>query len=412
MNKIEQTDFPPIRHHLHLRQALMGIFLIGMLLLGACHLKLSSTDLLAPTATPASLALVRATAPSAVLPAAANDQASHAVAPTLAPAATLTTTATITPTSTVPIVEVYTVVAGDTLSKLAADFGTSVAALKSANHLTSDLILVGQQLRIPAAASTPAGQAVVEAVTDPAEDEQGPPASTATPLVIRPSPLIGAPLIGALDSAYPAALPLERFTLHYTPGVADAHPPQRLAEQVAAALVHHEQLLAVHLAGHFDVYAAGAPFAAPDQALRGRSFSAQRRFFFLADGTGTPTDQQYIIAHELTHVFTWNTFGAPASVMLHEGVAVYAGMEMVADGEFLPLEQFCVAYLQAGALPRVTSNLRFMGHIRDLENYYAAGCFVGFLIERYGAENLGVSIPAAPMRPSMAKPCSNSKANG
>jgi hypothetical protein len=43
----------------------------------------------------------------------------------------------------------YTVVQGDTLSGIAARFGTTVGAIKSANGLTSDLIYVGQVLVIP-----------------------------------------------------------------------------------------------------------------------------------------------------------------------------------------------------------------------------------------------------------------------
>ncbi len=43
----------------------------------------------------------------------------------------------------------YTVVLGDTLSSIAARFGTTVPAIMQANGLTSDLIYVGQVLLIP-----------------------------------------------------------------------------------------------------------------------------------------------------------------------------------------------------------------------------------------------------------------------
>ena len=46
--------------------------------------------------------------------------------------------------------QAYSVKAGDTLSKIAAKFGVAVAALRTRNGLTSDLILVGQALVIPA----------------------------------------------------------------------------------------------------------------------------------------------------------------------------------------------------------------------------------------------------------------------
>lgn len=44
----------------------------------------------------------------------------------------------------------YTVVAGDTLNQIAVKFGTTVAAIKQANNLTSNNIKVGQKLAIPA----------------------------------------------------------------------------------------------------------------------------------------------------------------------------------------------------------------------------------------------------------------------
>jgi peptidoglycan DL-endopeptidase LytF len=48
----------------------------------------------------------------------------------------------------------YTVVAGDSLSVIAKRFGTTVESLRSANHLTSDLIRIGQTLTLPTNATT------------------------------------------------------------------------------------------------------------------------------------------------------------------------------------------------------------------------------------------------------------------
>jgi LysM repeat protein len=45
--------------------------------------------------------------------------------------------------------EVYVVRRGDSLSKIAREYGTTVRALRSANNLTSDRILVGQKLLVP-----------------------------------------------------------------------------------------------------------------------------------------------------------------------------------------------------------------------------------------------------------------------
>lgn len=49
----------------------------------------------------------------------------------------------------------YTVVKGDTLSGIAKKFNTTVSELKEINHLTSNLIQIGQVLFIPTATTTP-----------------------------------------------------------------------------------------------------------------------------------------------------------------------------------------------------------------------------------------------------------------
>ena len=70
--------------------------------------------------------------------------------PTPTPSATKTATPTATPTPTPsPTVRTYKVVAGDTLTKIAVKFATTVAILKSLNNLTSDVITVGQVLKLP-----------------------------------------------------------------------------------------------------------------------------------------------------------------------------------------------------------------------------------------------------------------------
>lgn len=45
--------------------------------------------------------------------------------------------------------QTYTVVPGDSLSKIALQFGTTVNDIKELNNLTSDMIYVGQTLLIP-----------------------------------------------------------------------------------------------------------------------------------------------------------------------------------------------------------------------------------------------------------------------
>ena len=75
--------------------------------------------------------------------------------------------------------------------------------------------------------------------------------------------------------------------------------------------------------------------------------------------------------------------------MLSEGAAVYSGMNAILDSDYLSLDTFCAAFLQAGELPRISSSLSYQGHNLDLQNYYAAGSFVGYLIRTYGTELFG-----------------------
>lgn len=76
--------------------------------------------------------------------------------PTVTPTATLTLTPTRThtPTPTATQSVTYVVQAGDQLLKIARKFGTTVAAIKTANHLPNDTIYIGQILIIPPPALT------------------------------------------------------------------------------------------------------------------------------------------------------------------------------------------------------------------------------------------------------------------
>ena len=282
--------------------------------------------------------------------------------PSLSPSPVPSPTASPTPS-----ILTYTVQVGDTLWDIAARMDTTVQALQAANGLTGDTIYPGQVLIIPSSSPAP------PVLPTPA------PASPWRPSILE----------GDLASAYPSVWKGERFTLHYTPGTEAAAHVQEVAGMVARALDHIERSLGVRLEGRLDVYVAGTLFAPPDQALRGRSFSARRQLFVLYDGTGNPADQQYIVTHELTHLVAWNTLGRPSSALLSEGLAVYVGMIHIAGSAHLPPEVFCTAYEQAGQLPRLSAAPRFEGHIYDLPNYYAAGCFVRYLVDTYGMAKLG-----------------------
>ncbi|MFM6977705.1 MAG: LysM peptidoglycan-binding domain-containing protein [Micrococcales bacterium] len=95
-------------------------------------------------------------APSVLVEPTATPTPTATSTPTSTPtkSATPTPTKTATPTKTPTpspsaTAKTYIVVSGDTLSRIAAKFGVSVTALKTANNLTSDTIKLGQKLVIP-----------------------------------------------------------------------------------------------------------------------------------------------------------------------------------------------------------------------------------------------------------------------
>jgi LysM repeat protein len=59
-------------------------------------------------------------------------------------------------TSSVPATSTYTVVAGDSLDRIARRHNTTVAKIKELNKFTSNSIVIGQRLTLPAAESAPA----------------------------------------------------------------------------------------------------------------------------------------------------------------------------------------------------------------------------------------------------------------
>jgi LysM repeat protein len=64
--------------------------------------------------------------------------------------------------------QTYTVKSGDTLTKIAGQFGTTVKALRSANNLKTDRIKVGDKLKIPVKAAAPAPAVVPSAMPEAA----------------------------------------------------------------------------------------------------------------------------------------------------------------------------------------------------------------------------------------------------
>jgi LysM repeat protein len=273
---------------------------------------------------------------------------------------------------------------GETLISIAESYNVEPEAVQKANGLSDmDSIYVGQRLYIPLpqAAEVPSPEVTAAETATPDDLLQDGPMMSDWPRSIHE---------GALDSNYPLTVEHARFTLHYQPGT---YPEQHLEEAVqlvANALAHVEAKLNVQLEGTFDVYVAGTLYAAPDGHLRGRSRSLDRRAFFLFDGSGTREENAYLITHELTHLISWNTWGAPSSVMLSEGLATYTGQDVLEGGGFMPYDQLCLGAYAGGTLPSVSAIEKdfqmFLGHNRHRFNYFGSACFVGYLIDTYGLE--------------------------
>ncbi len=108
----------------------------------------------------------------------------------------------------------YVVQSGDSLSRIAARHGTTVAALKEANGLKSDVIRIGQKLKIPAGASKPASAparaSAPAPAPEPAPASAVPAPSVSTPAAeAAPAPIVAprsAPAGALID---PAMMPFE-----------------------------------------------------------------------------------------------------------------------------------------------------------------------------------------------------------
>lgn len=114
---------------------------------------LATTIVTQPTATP--------TSPFSELTGVTEVTGTATIAPTeplATPVPETAPVATVAPSTAEGVT--YTVRWGDTLFSIAQSFGTTVDAIKAANGLSSDIIVVGQELTIPGVAGMPADTTV------------------------------------------------------------------------------------------------------------------------------------------------------------------------------------------------------------------------------------------------------------
>ncbi len=281
--------------------------------------------------------------------------------PTLVATIRPSQTPTVTPTPIRIENGYYIVQPSDTLETAAAYLDCSVDELRAVNFMYGDGIIQGQHLRIPA------------------------PGVDSSHFAFRFSSLDKP----SRDSSYPLIYRSGRFAIHYAKNTYASVDLESLAGMIERSMASVENTFQQPLAGSFDAYAAGSLYEPPQTYLKGLSASADRYIFLLHDGGGDAYDQEYMTAHELTHLYAWNTFGQPVSFLVSEGAAVYSGMKSISNPKQIPIMGFCQAFYQAGRLPWVgglDDIASWRGHNNNLENYYTAGCLVQYLIETYGVE--------------------------
>lgn len=292
----------------------------------------------------------------------------------------------------------HTVEPGDTLATISAQYNVALTAIQAANNLTNvDNVIQGQELRIPGIygglESTdeneePSGEEQV------AEEESTLRASIANieGQYAQRSEWDRSNLNSDLQQNYPLTREEERYTIHHQPDTYATDNIDEVVRLINAALSASEAQLEVTLSGTFDVYVAGTLYASPNAHLRGVSRSANRNVFLLYDGSGDPAENLYLFTHEITHMVAWNTYGAPSSTLLSEGLAVYAGRAALEQGGYTDYGQLCLAAYAAGETPSLTAIERdwqsYQGHIRNYFNYFSSGCFVQWLIDTYGIETI------------------------
>ncbi|OGV70795.1 MAG: hypothetical protein A2283_21810 [Lentisphaerae bacterium RIFOXYA12_FULL_48_11] len=113
----------------------------------------------------------------------------------------------------------YTVEPGDSLSVIAAKYGTTIAAIKKANGLTSSALKAGQKLMVPGAEKKEQEEAVETPATP--TDIPAPDAMAPAPATVPADATMSAPAAGA-SVPEPAAAPVSAPALEPVPAAVQA----------------------------------------------------------------------------------------------------------------------------------------------------------------------------------------------
>lgn len=388
-----------------------GIFPLVMLIITACQspsaptLVAPASTVEVPTATMAPTALTTITLTSPPATATAETVVATSIATTLAVTVTapavspvITSTASVTPVATA---RSHTVALGETLTAIALRYDVTVQELVAANDLAEpNSISEGQTLLIPTfdevaiPTTEPQTISVANGTLTPT------PYTTTVPVsaTLQPQAPNWPP---SRTDGDPANYPLSRYSpfgsllIHYQPGTYPAVTIGTLAPMLDQILFELEQSMGKSLKREVNIYLAGTLFA-DNPALQGLSVSRNYQTTVLVNGAFHPGEEYYILGHELTHVAATNLLGPASSTMIHEGLATYLPQKyLVQQADYLPIYEICAAAQQTNAFVPVRTLIQygyspngFGGHIRTFFHYNLAGCFTGYLIERFGMEKL------------------------
>ena len=300
------------------------------------------------------------------------------------PTVTLTPTPTVRPTAAQGIIT-YTIQPNDTLGAIAERFNVTSKSIQALNGIVDpDFIHVGEVLTITLGAAEDSPRATVMATAVATQTA----ATTVTPRPALARQYAFAPLEGRFEPAYPLTADAGDTVIRYQQDSYVSDHLSTITAFVETARASISRMMGVTYTKPMNVYLSDRLFEPPDMALHGHSYADGYRVMALYNGSYALPEQNYTLAHEMTHLIAWYTYGTPSSAMVSEGLAVYMGSQL-ADRSILPIQSICLAYSRAGLLPSVSSsNLQFLGHLLYFDTYYASGCFVQYLAATYGMDSI------------------------
>lgn len=191
-----------------------------------------------------------------------------------------------------------------------------------------------------------------------------------------------------LSSVLPNVHYTTHLAIHYRPDSFAADTIDDFAQDAEAATAHIRASLGFGLSGPEDIFLSDGFFLSPDAGVKGYTPSGDRMILLLYDGSGTRSERQYMIAHELTHQIAHDGLGQAASIMLSEGLAMYMQQQYMLDNGDISLDGFSRAELEQSSLLPISAlssgSIGFLGQLFYRRPYDEAGSFVQYLVDTYG----------------------------